>query len=213
MTAIRIALFALCAMLLPAPVHAGNGKPLQLKMNDFPTLATDRYAQRLAIFDSRIEDFPSRCDELRIAQRRELAARWRPSIAKLVFRYCDTRPFEELLGKDYLSYGAQATFKAGAVTLYGLSVIRYEEDMGAMRGSQRYVLNAPIAELLKAMRPLIERDCLPMLELNPMTVSTCTMSYNEASWDLIVGELNHTISLGADPDNPAHSYYQVSGGD
>lgn len=211
----RTMLFALLLIALStvAPAHAGNAKPLKLQQRDFPTLAVNRYFQRLVVFDSEIQDFPTRCDELRLARPHELAPRWRPGIAKLLLRYCDTRPFQELLGTDYLSYGAVASFKTGAATLHGLPVVRYEEDMGALRSSQRYVLDAPIARLLKAMRPSIERDCQPMLELNPMAVTTCTMEYNEEYWSLIVGELNHTISLGADPDNPAYSYYQVSGGD
>lgn len=193
-----------------APAEAAT-KPLKLQRNAFPTLAANQNIQRLVMFNAGTEDFPRRCDQLSIVKLQDLSLRWQPHIERLALKTCDINVFND--GETYLTYEAQATFKPGAATLEGLPVLSYDEAMGEMHIRQRYLVDAPIAALLKALRPLIERDCQPMLELNPMTVKTCTMSYDGEAWSVIVGELNHTVWLRADPDNPARSLYEVSGGD
>lgn len=210
-TLLLSSLLALITCTAQAHAEGAADKSLLLQRNDFPTLAANDQIQRLVIFDPDVEDFPVRCGQLRIARRTELSPRWQPVIDRLTLTSCEVTAFDD--GETYLTYDARATFKPAAATLQGLPVIGYEEAMGAMHIRQSYDVDAPIAQLLKAMRPLIEHDCQPMLQLNPMAVPTCTMSYDGEAWSVTVGELNHTVSLRANPDNPARSLYEVRGGD
>ncbi|WP_269790431.1 hypothetical protein [Stenotrophomonas sp. Iso1] len=210
-TVLRSSLVALITVAAPAQAGDAATKPLPLQRNDFPTLATNEQIQRLVIFNPDVEDFPQRCEQLRMVKLAELSPRWQPVIDRLTLKSCEVTTFDD--GETYLSYEAQATFKPAATTLQGLPVIGYHEGMGERHIRQSLVVDAPITQLLNVLRPVIERDCQPMLQLNPMAVRTCTMAYDGEAWSMIVGELNHTVWLRADPDSPARSMYEVSGGD
>lgn len=204
-------LLSLPLLALPAQAIEDAARSLKLRLGEFPTLAVNRHIARVVIFSTDADDFPQRCDQLRLAGRGELSPRWPHVVGHLTLQACTVESFDD--GDSYLSYAASATFKPGTVTLQGLPVLRYEEAGAEMHLRQSYVIDAAPAQLLKTLRPLIEADCAPLRQRNPAAVPHCRMQRDGQDWSLVVGEFNHTVHLTPDPDNPARSRYSVTGGD
>ncbi len=190
------------------PAAAQSGKPLQVALDEFPSLARSADGSRLVVFSAGMKGFPGSCSQLRVARLDELSSRWQPAVEQLTLASCEMGM--PVISASYLSYTVNASFKPGTVQLQGLPVLGYSESGGAMHHAQSYTVDAPLPALRSALGPVIERECLPLHQRNPDAVPTCTLQQEGDSWLLLMGGVNRMIMLKPAADDPSRSQYVLS---